>query len=75
MSNPCPKCGFQDIPEPPMYSVVKDTDGDTWQRQPGGWVVGVENDRGSSGKGASWESLLVDLGPLTLIHYVPERVE
>ncbi|WP_431911651.1 hypothetical protein [Nonomuraea jabiensis] len=72
MSYTCRKCGHENTPipaEPPMYSVVKDCDGDTWQRRKGGWYLPDSR----AVVGCSWESLAEDLSPIEILHFVPEE--
>jgi hypothetical protein len=73
----CRMCGHVEpapIQEPPMYSVVSDCDGDTWQRRRGGWHLATEDLSENRDGGVSWDSLDLDFGPLTIIHFVPEEV-
>jgi hypothetical protein len=65
--------GLDVPPEPPNFSVVLDANNFAWQRLAGTWVRGgtVLGFMGVNGTHQRWSDLLVDYGPVRVIHVPP----
>ncbi|MEU4726504.1 hypothetical protein AB0G06_43495 [Nonomuraea dietziae] len=60
----CPTCKQETLPpEPPVGSIVRDSEGDAWVRRHHGWDC-TDSEFGNS----TWRDVVSSAGPVTIIY-------